>query len=266
MTSPGYPAARAAAPKVRAHFSRHLSEATAADAGHHAPELEDIEAVVDAAFWASLRREEGYVPRISLALVAPERAIRPMRFDRRLALEADRARQGRAGRRAAGHPSRRVARGRRAAACGAQPARSRRLRFVLEVAAPGLLVIKHHRGDGGKFVNVAVLEGDQIKLIDEQARRLPDCPALLTSLLGFDAPGWHGPVNVLVDLAVSMRAHGRGGILLIVPAGESTRGTNRSSIRSRTRSCRPSKGSPTSCGAARPSTPHAAGRTKWTMR
>jgi len=91
--------------------------------------------------------------------------------------------------------------------------------FVLEVAAPGLLVIKHHRGEVGKFVNVAVLEGDQIKVIDEQASSLPDCPELLTSLLGFDTPtAWMGGVNVLVQLAVSMRAHGRGGSLLVVPA------------------------------------------------
>jgi hypothetical protein len=92
--------------------------------------------------------------------------------------------------------------------------------FVLEVAAPGLLVVKHQRSDGGKFVNVAVLEGDQIKVVDERASSLPDCPALLTSLLGFDARdvGAGGAANVLVPLAVSMRAHGRGGLLLVVPA------------------------------------------------
>ena len=40
--------------------------------------------------------------------------------------------------------------------------------FVVEVAAPGLLVVKHHRGEEtGKFVNVAVIEGDQIKIVDE---------------------------------------------------------------------------------------------------
>ena len=33
-----------------------------------------------------------------------------------------------------------------------------------------------------------VLEGDRIKLVDQQASTLPDCPALLTSLLGFDSP------------------------------------------------------------------------------
>jgi hypothetical protein len=91
--------------------------------------------------------------------------------------------------------------------------------IVVEVSAPGLLVVKHHRGDeAGKYVNVAVLEGDQVKVVDENASSLPDCPALLTSLLGFDSPAsWVDSVNVLVQLAVSMRAHGRGGLLLVVP-------------------------------------------------
>ena len=93
--------------------------------------------------------------------------------------------------------------------------------FVLEVAAPGLLVIKHHTGDeAGKFVNVAVLEGDEIRLIDESARSQPDCPAMVTSLLGFNSTtSWVHSVNVLVQLAVSMRAHGRGGALLVVRNG-----------------------------------------------
>ena len=69
------------------------------------------------------------------------------------------------------------------------------------------MVIKHHRGEqSGKYVNVAVLEGDQIKIVDERASSLPDCPELLTSLLGFDSPAsWVDSVNVLVQLAVSMR-------------------------------------------------------------
>src|SRR5204862_4680238 len=85
--------------------------------------------------------------------------------------------------------------------------------FVLEVSSPGLLVIKHHRGEeSGKYVNVAVLEGDRLMMIDETASSLPDCPPLLTSLLGFDAPAsWAQSLNVLVQLAASMRAHGRGG-------------------------------------------------------
>jgi hypothetical protein len=56
--------------------------------------------------------------------------------------------------------------------------------FVLEVVEPGLIVVKHHRGEkSGKYVNVAVLEGDQIKIVDESASSLPDCPDLVTSLL-----------------------------------------------------------------------------------
>jgi hypothetical protein len=48
--------------------------------------------------------------------------------------------------------------------------------FVLEVIEAGLLVVKHHRGvQAGKYVNVAVLEGDQVKLVDEGASTLPDC-------------------------------------------------------------------------------------------
>jgi hypothetical protein len=92
---------------------------------------------------------------------------------------------------------------------------------VVEVAEPGLLVIKHHRGEThSKFVNVAVLQGDRVKVIDEDASSLPDCPSLLTSLLAFDSPStWAGSVNVLVQLAVSMRAHARGGVLLVVPDG-----------------------------------------------
>jgi hypothetical protein len=219
MTEPGYPAARAIAPGIHAHFVHHLGlAATAGMPLVAAPDVLDIEAVVDAAFWASLRREEGYAPKISLALLSPGRATRPLLFGRQLALEA-------------------------ATLTKVAPAVERRgihlgvwrhdgeLRvwgatrnippfcFVLEVSAPGLLVVKHHRGDGGKFVNVAVIEGDRIKMIDEHASKLPDCPSLLMSLLGFDAPGsWDGPVNVLVELAVSMRAHGRGGIMLVVPA------------------------------------------------
>jgi hypothetical protein len=93
--------------------------------------------------------------------------------------------------------------------------------FVLEVVAPGLLVIKYRRGrEAGKYVNVAVLEGDSVKVVDERGTSLPDCPELLTRLLGFGAPDpAPDSVNVLVQLAASMRTHGRGGSLLVVPQG-----------------------------------------------
>ena len=192
MTGPAYPAARAIAPRVEEQFAQHVAAAGPIDTrGLTLPQAEDIEAIIDAAFWASLRREEGYVPKISLALVPPDRANRPMFFERSLPLAT-------------------------LALVKVAPAVERpgihlgvwrqdgELRvwgttrdipifcLVLEVVAPGLLVIKHHRGEVGKFINVAVLEGDQIKMIDETASSLPDCPSLLASLLGFDTRTWPG--------------------------------------------------------------------------
>jgi hypothetical protein len=64
-----------------------------------------------------------------------------------------------------------------------------------------------------------VLEGDRIKIVDERASLIVDCPALLTSMLGFDyAELSDDALNVQVQLALAMRRHGRGGILLAVPA------------------------------------------------
>jgi len=221
-----YPPARAIAPKVQAHFAHHLE--LARGEGHGAslatpPDAEAIEAMIDAAFWASVRREEGYGPKISLAYVSPEAAGRAMTFEHPIALLPDAlARLGPAVERPGIH-------------LGVWPIGDE-LRawgmtrtipafcFVVEVAAPGLLVVKHRRREqSGKFVNVAVLEGDQIKLLDEKAASLPDCPSLLMSLLGFDtAASAAESVNVLAALAVSMRAHRRGGSLLVVPRASET--------------------------------------------
>jgi hypothetical protein len=207
------------APIIRDHFQR-LADVDGGVVHPTAiPAVEDIEQLIDTAFWASLRREEGYAPKISLALIPPDVAVQPVVFGRSLALLPT-------------------------ALVKVAPAVERpgihlgvwkidgelrvwgavrtitRVCLVLEVAAPGLLVVKHHRGSAGKFINVAVLEGDQIKMIDDNASRLPDCPSLLTSLLGFESSSsWDGSVNVLVQLSVSMRAHGRGGAMLLVPAG-----------------------------------------------
>ncbi|HEY7287600.1 MAG TPA: hypothetical protein VH497_19250, partial [Vicinamibacterales bacterium] len=64
-----YPAAHALAPRVHAHFARHLNDAHARGSETLAslPDVDAIGAVIETAFWASLRREEGYIPRISLA-------------------------------------------------------------------------------------------------------------------------------------------------------------------------------------------------------
>jgi hypothetical protein len=217
-----HPAAQLVAPKVEAYFAQHLEAARQRGDAPVAPlpTADAIETMIDTAFWASLRREEGYVPKISLAFLPPDLDPYPLLLERPLPLDpgvltkvapvVDRA----------------------GIHLGVWPRNGElsvwgtthtipTLCFVLEVVEPGLLVVKHHRGEqSGKYVNVAVLEGDQIKIVDETASSLPDCPALLTSLLGFDSPAsWAGPINVLVQLAVSMRAHRRGGTLLIVPAG-----------------------------------------------
>lgn len=222
-----YPAADLVAPRLHAHFERHLAEARQRGLRPLAslPSVDLIATIVDAGFWASLRHEEGYLSKVSLAFLAPDEAAEPMIFERSLPLEpAALAKVAPAVERAGIHLGVWTEAGglRVWGTTSAIPV----LCFVLEVAAPGLLVVKHHRGEeSGKFVNVAVLEGDQIKLINEDTSGLPDCPALLTSLLGFQSPtAWLDQVNVLVQLAVSMRQHGRGGSLLVVPSqGEAWR-------------------------------------------
>jgi hypothetical protein len=215
---PRYPAAREIAPKIHAHFASVL--ATTAPADRVGPAgVDDIEAVVDAAFWASLRREENYLPRISLALLPPEQAKKPIRFEKPLPLgPVALVRVSPAVERPGIHLG--VWRDGEALRVWGTSRTIPPSCMVLEVAAPGLLVVKHQRGDGGKFVNVAVLEADRIKMIDAGARALPDCPAVVSSLLGFDVPGqWNAHLTMLIERAVSMRAHGRGGMMLMVPAG-----------------------------------------------
>jgi hypothetical protein len=222
MTEPAYPAARVVAAITQAHFARHLAAARRQGQQElaHEPDALVIEAVIDAAFWASLRKEEGYSPKISLAFLPPEQAVPPLLFEQGLPLTpAALSRLAPAVERPGIHLG--VWREGDELCVWGTTRTIPRLCFVLEVIEAGLLVIKYRRGqDPGKFVNVAVLKGDQIKVVDEQGTSLPDCPALLTSLLGFGSPDSHtDSVNVLVQLAASMRAHGRGGSLLVVPHG-----------------------------------------------
>lgn len=222
MKREAYAAARTISPKLHAYFARHRAEAVRQGQKCLAPlpDAETIEALIDAAFWASLRREEGYAPTISLAFVSPDQVPSPLLFERPLPVEpAALTRVAPAVERPGVHLGVWRDRGELFVWGATRPIPF--LCFVLEVSAPGLLVVKHHRGDESrKYVNVAVLEGDLIKVVDEHASTLPDCPKLLTSLLGFDSPAsWIQSVNAMVQLAVSMRAHRRGGSLLVVPAG-----------------------------------------------
>ncbi len=221
-----YPAGRAVAQRVQDHFIRRLATGASVDVlTAPLPDLAAIEEVIEAGFWTSLRREEIYVPKVSIALLPASHTTHPLLFERPLAMQP--------------HVLARVAPAveRPGIHLGAWRERADllvwgttrdlpRYCLVLEVAAPGLLVVKQYRGgEQTKFANVAVLQGDVDKVVDEHASSLPDCPSLLTSMLGFDSPAsWGDSVNVLVQLSVSMRVHGRGGLLLVVPReGESWR-------------------------------------------
>jgi hypothetical protein len=223
-TQPTYYAAKKAAPVVEAHFKRHLAEARRMGEDNLAPEpnAESIAAIINATFWASFRPEEGRFPKISMAYLAPEHAKQPMVFEHPLPLTAG-------------------------VLTKLAPAVERpeihlgvwnlgdelkvwgttrtvpSFCFVLEDIEPGLLVVKHRRLDGiGKYANVAVLKGEEVKVIDEKGTSLPDCPALLKALLAFTAAATNGPqhsLNVLVQLSASMRAQGHGGTLLVAPSG-----------------------------------------------
>ncbi len=231
MAEPAYAVARIVAPTVAEHLQLHRAALPAHDPllppRELLPDASAIEAMVDVAFWASVRREEGYIPKISLAFLRPLEVVQPLMFKRALPLEP-----GALTRLAAAVERPGIHLGVWPAEVGSQTeADAGKLMvwgtthhvppfcFVVEVLAPGLLVLKHRpRLESRKFVNVAVLEGNSIKVVDERASSVADCPAVLTSMLGFDASVLNDDAqNVQVQLALSMRRHGRGGILLIVP-------------------------------------------------
>jgi len=222
MTVASYHAARVVAVTIEEHFARYLAKALQQERQELArhPDAQVIEAIVDAAFWSSLRREEGFSPKISLAFLPPEEAGQPLMFERHLSLTpATLSRLAPAVERPGIHLG--IWRDGDNLCVWGTTRTIPKFCFVLEVVEPGLLVVKYRRGqDAGKFVNVIVLKGDQIKVLDEQGTSLPDCPAPLMNLLGFGSyVAQADSVNVLVQLAASMRRHGRGGSLLVVPHG-----------------------------------------------
>ncbi|WP_224995714.1 putative sensor domain DACNV-containing protein [Cesiribacter sp. SM1] len=217
-----YQAAQLVAENVEAHFVR--QHAAARELGEQIsvplPSAAVIQQLLDVCFWASLRREEGHAPKISLAYLSPEQAVQPLLLRHRLPFTPNVLIKASPGVERAGiHLGVWQEKGQLYIWGTTRNVPS--LCLVLDVSAPGLLVIKHRRIDGfGKFKNVAILQGDQIKIVDEEVRSTPDCPSLLNRLLGGpNALHWYDSLHVLVQLAVSMRAHGRGGILLIVPHG-----------------------------------------------
>ena len=84
-TQPVYPAARAAAARIHTD-SRTFSTTAMSKTRRQPSRSATVAFMIDAAFWASLRREESYSPLISLAFVSPEQAVSPLRFERSLLL------------------------------------------------------------------------------------------------------------------------------------------------------------------------------------
>jgi hypothetical protein len=249
MNHPAYAVARVVAPTVAEHLQLHRAALGPQDPAQPPlellPDAHQIQSLIDVAFWASVRREEGYIPKISLAFLRPLREVCPLVFEESVPLEPQAlTRLAAAVERPGIHlgvwPAFAALSVHEGAASAGQ-ARSATTKagelmvwgtthtippfcFVVEVVAPGLLVLKHRpRHESRKFVNVGVLEGDRIKIVDERASRIADCPALLTSMIGFETASLHDDaLNVQVQLALSMRRHGRGGILLLVPTGSNS--------------------------------------------
>jgi hypothetical protein len=212
MADPAIPPARTAAAIVAAFFARRVQSAGGA------PDPDAVSALVDAAFWASVRRVVGRAPSVCLAIVAPEDAGQPMLFERSLPLTAD--------------PLVRLAPAveRPGIHLGVARMAQGELRIwgavrelpdfclVTEVVEPGLLVLKYQRGKDQKYGNIVVLRGDQIRVVEEGDGIRPGRPAMLSALLGADGIlSWNDGGSLLTQLAVSMRGHGHGASLLVVP-------------------------------------------------
>src|SRR5690242_9604390 len=88
MLETTYSAARAVASTVRAHLADHLraggarGESPLADV----PSEDVIAELIAAAFWASLRREEGHDTKVSIAFADTHHTENPLRFERPLAI------------------------------------------------------------------------------------------------------------------------------------------------------------------------------------
>ncbi len=215
-----YQAAQIVAPTIETHFATHLAEASAKGEIDLAPQppARVIEAVLDAAFWSSLRKEEGHSPKISIAFLPPEQAVKPLLFKQNLPLNPNVLTKLAPGVERGGihigvwHDGYDLY-------IWGTTLNIPNYCFVVDVSEPALLVVKHRRMAGfGKFTNVAVLKGDQIKIVNENAPRKGECPSILLSLLDLTAESyWSNAANILIQLSVSMRAHGRGGAVLVVP-------------------------------------------------
>lgn len=213
-------ASSSAALRIHARL-REAAGASDARAAGRVPDERTIAQALDVAFWASLRREEGIAPTISLALAAADGVGQPLRFARPLPLSAaPLAKLAPAVKRPGIHLG--VWTDGDGTAVWGTTMELPPCTLVIEVVAPGLLVAKYRRdADATKYTNILVIEGDAVRVLDVSVPQRPECPRVVTSLFGFEsAASWVASADVLVQLAVSMRAHERGGALLVVPAGD----------------------------------------------
>src|ERR1700733_9254307 len=182
MADSTYLTARLVAPRIATHFKRQVAAARTRHGPDLAPvpEAKTIETIIDAAFWASLRREEGVTPTISMAYAPPHPARQPLLFHAPLPLyPASLAKLAPAVERPGIHLGV-WSEGGELAVWGT----TRRLPaycFVVEVVASGLLVSKDRTEPYGKFRNVAVLEGDVTKFVDERNASPTEYPPVVRS-------------------------------------------------------------------------------------
>src|SRR4029453_7222534 len=80
MRRQSYPAARVVSERIQSLRELHAT-------GFQQPYVDVIEQLISAAFWASLGREEGNAPTISLALLPPESVTHPLMFSTSLPLD-----------------------------------------------------------------------------------------------------------------------------------------------------------------------------------
>ncbi|MBC7418269.1 MAG: hypothetical protein H7325_08955 [Pedobacter sp.] len=221
--TPTYKAANTAAQLITGHFEElhHTASAMGEMELATRPNKKEVEYLVDVAFWTSLRREEGFLPKISIAFLSPEQTSKPLVFDQPIKFNADTVSKIAPGLERAGihlgvwHKDGELY-------IWGSTLNIPNFCFVVDVSEPGVVVIKHRRIYGiGKYTNVAVLKGEQIRIIDKNSCSTRDCPSLLKALLDLTVNAtWNDPVNILIQFAASMRAHKRGGALLIVPTDD----------------------------------------------
>src|SRR6185503_1929007 len=72
--------------KIHAYFARRDDVPASANVATPPP-LAELEEIINAAFWASLRNEEGYSTRLSFAYLPPAQSRNPLEFERPLRLD-----------------------------------------------------------------------------------------------------------------------------------------------------------------------------------